>query len=163
MILGKLRGITMAFNSGLLTATGSEALYDTTVDIPYAINGKFSVLSAVGGGTAIAVDANGDAFLDLAASEGCILVWGAVAAASVMVIMQSEIKALDPDTDDWFSAGIPSFPVIPDTMCPMAYQVLKNVAGNSDFVIGTTNWDQITDLIVDVATLPDRPQQETVT
>ncbi len=162
MLLGKFRGITAAYDSGLLTAQGSEALYDTTAIVPFTVNGVMTRLGTISGGTAIAVDANGDAFTDLAASEGCILVWGAVTAASVMVIIQSEIKKLDTDTDDWFSGGIPAFPVIPDTMCPMAYQVLKNVAGNSAFVIGTTNWDQITDEIVNVSQLPDRPQDETV-
>jgi hypothetical protein len=163
MHLGKMRGITAAFSSGELTATGAEALYDTTVTIQYAINGKIDALAAITDGTAITVDANGDAFTALAASQGCTFVWGVELGGTVLVVMQSEVRDLDADTDDFKSGDLPQFPVIPDTMCPIAYQVVKNGSTGSAWTFGTSNWNAtgITDLIVNVSTLPDRPQNET--
>ena len=161
MLLDRMRGITACFSDALVTAQGSEALNDSAA-VVYSVNGKMDSLAAQSSATAIALDANGDAFVSIAASEGCVLVWGVLLGGTVMSIMQSEIKKLDTDTDDWFSGGIPQYPPLPDNFCPMAYQVLKNAAGNSAFAIGVTNWDQITDLIVNVSQLPDRPQDETV-
>ncbi len=164
MLLGKNRGITGATSIGLLTAVGAETDYDTTTTIEYAINGDGYRVTAITNGNPTALtDANtGNAYVALAINQGCCFVWGFNAAGTV-VVAQSEIKALDAVTAEFLKGLQPQFPVIPDTMCPFAYQVVKNDSTGSAYTWGTGNWNQtgITDLIVDIHALPDRPKNET--
>ena len=71
------RGGRFCTTSGLLTATGAEAVYDTTVTINFVIDGKIYTKTAITDGTAITTDVNTSAaFVTLTADQGCVLVWG---------------------------------------------------------------------------------------
>lgn len=156
------RGATGATTVGLLTATGAETVYDTTIIIHYAINGKGERKAAVTDGATPTTDQNtGAAFNTLAASEGCVLVW-CLNAAGTVSIAQSEVKALDSSNAFPEPDGIPDFPDIDlDTYCPFAYSVLKNGSTGSTFTIGSSNWNAtgMTATHQDVLFgLPSRPQ-----
>ena len=152
------RGITAAFSSGLLTATGAETVYDTTVTIQFAIKGKMGTArTAVADGVTETTGNTSAAGITLTANKGRVVVWGVIAAGTVKV-EEGPIASLD-------SAGnfidAPQFPSIPDAFCPFAYQVIKadsTTVGTWDF--GTDNWNAtgVTNVIVNVSQLPDRPQ-----
>lgn len=153
-----LAGLTMATNSGLLTATGAVTTYDTTVAIEYMIGGKFgTALAAVTTGATPPADANGVTLATLTADQGCILVWGVNAAGTVQV-MQGETQAIDGDSDLFLKE--PQFPALPADFCPFAYQVLKTTGAAGVITIGTSNWDAtgFSNAIVNIGVLPDRPQ-----
>lgn len=156
------RGIDMCFTSGALTAAGAETVYDTTVAIVYCINGKLYSKSAVSDGTTPTTDANtGSAFTALAASKTCCFVWLLNSSGTVKVA-QGGVEDLNSD-DTYKDGQIPQFPPIPDGYVPFAYQVVKNKSTGSSWTFGSGNWNAtgIEDLIVNVATLPDRPIEET--
>lgn len=161
------RGATGATSIGLLTATGAETVYDTTLTINYAIKGKGERKTAVTDGAtpttgftpaspATAVTLN-----TLAASQGCVLVWSMIADGTVK-LHQSAIKSLDSSNAFAEPDGIPDFPDIDlNTYCPFAYMVLKNGSTGSTFTIGSSNWNA-TGMVLAIQDvlfgLPDRPQ-----
>lgn len=152
------REITAAFASGLLTATGGETVYDTTVTIQFAIKGKMGTArTAVADGSTPTTGNTSAAGITLTANHGRVVVWVLKSDATVAV-EEGPISSLD-------SAGTfidaPLFPDIPDAVCPFAYQVIKadsTTVGTWDF--GTDNWSAtgVTNAIVNVAQLPTRPQ-----
>lgn len=157
-----IAGFTGAFKSSALTATGAETVHDSTVAMPFSINGKLYSKSGTNADqTTPTADHNtGAAFLPLVGNavtgQGCIIVW-AYTTAGVVKCMQGPVGDLD-------SAGsfrhAPSFPHVPDDVCPFAYQVLKHYADASSVIFGTSNWNAtgFTNAIVNVMQLPDRPQ-----
>lgn len=149
---------TRATNTGLLTATGAETVYDTTVAIDYSIGGKAYRKATVADGTTPTTDGDGAALSTLAASKGCVMVWCLNAAGTVSVF-QSDVNDLD--ASDAFEV-VPNFPVVDlDTYCPFAYQVITNGSTGSTFTFGSSNWNAtgITVAIQNVLTLPRRPQE----
>lgn len=166
MHANKLVGANFCTTSGLLTATGAETVYDTTVTINYVLNGKIDTRTAVTDGTTPTTDyVTGDAFPVLvggnsvagAYGEGCVVLWGLIAGDTVKCIM-GEHQPLDADGN--FKIA-PQFPDYPDTFVPFAYQVLKAGATAAvNITFGTSNWNAtgFTNAIVNVAVLPDRPQ-----
>lgn len=153
-----LKAINIALAAGALTATGAETVYDTTVVVPFTINGKFYSLAAITNGVMPLLDGNtGVAFLTLAASRGCLLVF-ATDASDVVSVYQGNVTVLDTGND--FEVA-PVFGSVPDTVTPFAYMVLKNSSAGSTFTIGTSNWNATgaTNVIQDIAVLPDRPQE----
>ncbi len=162
-----LRGGLIALSSGLLTATGAETVYDTTVIIVYAIDGKAYRKAAVTDGATPTVDANtgvafpalvGGASVANTPGHGCIVVWGLNAAGTVRCAMG---RHADLDMQGNFKVA-PEFPPIPADFCPFAYQVLKAgaTASATAIVFGTANWNAtgFTNAIQNVAFLPSRPQ-----
>lgn len=154
-----LTGSTGATTSGLLTATGAETVYDTTVAISFEINGKAYSKATVADGVTPLTDGNAAALATMAADEGSVVTW-ALNAAGTVGIFQSSVEAL--------SASDGSFKVTPayaavdlTTWCPFAYQILKNGSTGRPFTIGTSNWDAtgMTVTIVNVHHMPDRPQE----
>lgn len=151
-----IRGITAAFGSGLLTATGAETVVDTTVAIPFAINGViYNRATAADLATPTTDHRTGAAFLPLAADQACVFVycWNA---SSALKVVQGDIVAVDPDTDRPLTR--PPFPEIPDDVCPFAYQVVQTNGASSPWTFGTSNWNAtgVTDAIVNISTLPRR-------
>lgn len=159
----QLRGFTGAFKSSALTATGTETVHDSTVAMPFSINGKLYSKSGTNADQATpTTDYNtGAAFTGLvgaasAGGQGCIFVWG-YNVSGVVKVMQGPVHALD-------SAGAfylpPGFPHVPDDICPFAYSVSKNYGQATTFTFGTSNWDASghSHAIVNVMQLPDRPQ-----
>lgn len=158
------RGLTAAFSSGALTATGAETVHDTTAAIVFSVDGALYSAASITDGTTPTTDGNtGAAFNALAANEGCAFVWCLSAATTPTVsVMQGPVTGLYADGE--FKGGdAPQFPYIPDNKCPFAYQIVKNGSTGSAWTIGTSNWNAtgITDLIVNVSTLPTRPADVT--
>lgn len=152
----EIYGLAMAFTSALLTATGAVTTYDTTVTLTGCINGKVITKTAITTGVTPLLDGNsGIAPATLTANTGRIAVWAINAAGTVSVYH-------GPNTV--MAGGVflipPEFPDIPDTAMPFAYQVLKAGATAGTITFGTSNWNAtgFTNAIVNISTLPDRPQ-----
>lgn len=151
-----LQGANFCTTSGLLTATGAETVYDTTVTINYVINGKIATKTAVTDGVTPTTDFNTSAaFVALTANKGCVIVWGLSSGGTVRC-MQGPIETLD--GGNFLRA--PQFPVVPDTVAAFAYQVLKAGSTAGTITFGSSNWNAtgFTNAIVNVAVLPARPQ-----
>lgn len=162
----KLVGANFCTTSGLLTAAGAETVYDTTVTINYVLNGKIDTRTGVTDGVTPTTDyVSGATFPVLvggnsvagANGQGCIMLWGLIAGDNVRCIMGPR-EALD-SSGNFVVA--PQFPNFPDAFVPFAYQVLKAGATAAvNVAFGTTNWNATgyTNVIVNIATMPDRPQ-----
>ena len=153
-------GLTVATNTGLLTATGAETVYDTTVAIDYMINSKLLRKATVANGVTPVVDGvTGNAFNPVLPDQVCILVWTLDAAGAVALI-QGPIEDVDGDTD--LAKITPQFPQIPEDQCPIAYTVYQTTGASAAVGLrpGTDNWDAtgLTLTNVNCGALPDRPQ-----
>jgi hypothetical protein len=157
----------MSHNSGLLTATGAETLYDTTVTINFSIRGKMYQKAGVTDGATPTTDiVTGAAFPTLVGGasvanvpgHGAVVVW-MLNASGTVACAQGPIQSLDMQGN--FIVA-PQFPPIPAGYCPFAYQVLKAgaTASATAIIFGTANWNAtgFTNAIVNVSELPDRPQ-----
>ena len=154
-------GLNAALGSGLLTAAGAETVYDTTVIIPYAIDGKLFSKAAVVDGVTPVANPSGVTFTGLNVSQACIFVW-ALDAAGAVKVYQGPIFVLDVDENFLDAPGRAQFPGgIDNAHTPFAYQVVKaadNLASEWNF--GTDNWNAtgLTSVISNVSVLPNRPQ-----
>jgi hypothetical protein len=154
----ELKGLNACFTSGLLTATGAETVYDTTVTIVFAINGKLYTKTAITDGATPTTDGNtGAAFSTLAASRGCALLW-CLNSSGTVSLRQGPVERLD-GANAFINA--PQFPSYPDSVTPFAYSILKNGSTGSTFTIGSSNWNAtgMTATHVNIATVPSRPQE----
>jgi len=159
-----VRGITAAFSNSLLTAAGAETVHDTTVRLDFAIGGKMYSKSGtnVDAGTPTLDAVTGVAFPTLtgvasAGGQGMVMVWCYNSSGTVKCVAGSR-ETLDADGNFLMS---PQFPAIPDdALCPFAYQILKHYGQASTVTFGSSNWNTsgFTNVIVNVAALPDRPQ-----
>lgn len=152
-----LAPVTMATNSGLLTGTGAETVYDTTVIIEFAINGKAYRKATVADGTTPTTDGNTAAAMTLVANYGTVVVWGLNSSGTVSCYKGST-EALDA-SGAFINA--PQFPSIPNDICPFAYTVLKGGSTLSGtWTFGSSNWNAngLTVAHVNLMTLPSRPQ-----
>ncbi|HEY5799975.1 MAG TPA: hypothetical protein VIT92_07130 [Burkholderiaceae bacterium] len=152
-----LYGMNFCTTNSLLTATGAETVHDTTVLLNYAIGGKAYTKSGTNADqvTPTVDGSTGLAFTALTANKACAMVWCYNSAGAVKVVQGPVVN--------WNGTAFevpPTFPAIPDTLCPFAYQILKagSTAGTIQF--GTTNWNAtgFTNVIQNVLVLPDRPQ-----
>ena len=148
----------MAFTNSLLTATGAETVHDTTVLLTFCLDGKLYSKSGtnVDQATPTTDYSTGLAFPSLVANQGAIVVWG-YTSGGVVKCVQGEIVAM--------SGGAfvvaPEFPAnIPNDICPFAYQIVKCGSTAGTITFGTSNWNAtgFTNAIVNIATLPNRPQ-----
>ena len=158
----KLPGITAAFTSGALTGTGAETVYDTTVTITFAINGKLYTKTAVTDGVTPTTDGNtGSAWTALAAETGTVFVW-CLNSGGTVTLRQGTVQAVvgGVTTTAGSFLAAPQFPNIPDDVCPFAYTVVKTAPSASAWTIGTSNWNAsgISVAHVNISQLPDRPQ-----
>lgn len=102
------------------------------------------------------------AFRPVPANKGTVFVVGLVAAGTLAVV-QGEVTDLDASGN---FVVAPEFPAnIPDTVCPIAYLVLKAgatyVATTTGWLMGTHNTTGVTGITysyTNVSTLPMRPQ-----
>ena len=149
-------GGTLCFaKTGLIAGTNFS--YTTTVATDYIIDGKFGVKFATKTNQALpATDATtGVAFVTLADDEGAALVFGINAAGAIQVA-QGDSKKLDPTGSEFLIA--PPFPSLPNDFCTIGYAILQNESGSA-FTTGVTDWADIVTTFVNVAMLPDRPQE----
>lgn len=147
-----------ATTNSLLTATGAETVHDTTVLLNFCIDGKAYTKSGTNADQATpTTDYNtGETFTALTANQGAVMVW-AYNSSGVVKCMMGEIETLDADGN---FTNAPQFPYVPNDVCPFAYQVLKAGSTAGTIAFGTSNWNAtgFTNAIVNVLTLPSRPQ-----
>ena len=152
----RIYGGNFCTTSGLLTATGAETVHDTTVTINYVIDGKIRTKTAITDGVTPTTDAvTGAAFDALTANKGCIFLWCLDSSGTVKVI-QGPIA----DMAGGSFVNPPQFPDFPDTLVPFAYMVAKAASTAGTITFGSSNWNAtgFTNAIVNIATVPSRPQ-----
>lgn len=158
------RGLTAAFTSGALTATGAETVYDTTVTITYCIDGRlYSKTAVTDGATPTADPVNSTTFTGLATNRGSAFVW-CLNTSGTVGVFQGPVVEVD-DSELPIDPEAFPLPTIPDGYCPFAYQVVVHGdTGSGEWNFGTDNWNAtgVEDAIVNVATLPKRPVTDTV-
>jgi hypothetical protein len=152
-------GGTMCFSKVGLTA-GTTSTYTTTVATDFIINGKFGTQfgTQTNQATPTTDHVTGAAFPALAINQGVAIVFGTIAAGTV-VAMQGDIKSLDTSAAEFVIA--PPFPAVPSDVAVFGYVIVTNDSTGSAWTFGTSNWTAtgIVDTFVDVAMLPDRPQE----
>lgn len=154
-----LAGATFCTTSGALTGAGAETVYDTTISILYAINGRAYTKTAVTDGVTPTTDGNtGAAFEAVLPDQACIFVWGLNASGTVS-LYQGPIVDVDGATDVLESAA--QFPNIPDGICPFAYTLYQTTGASSASGLrpGTDNWNAagLTATHRNLLAMPSRP------
>jgi hypothetical protein len=154
-----LRPVTGCLSKVTLAA-GTTTTISTTGTTTYAIKSKAYTKTAITNGATPTTDAlTGSAFEGFTANEGTVVVIGFDKDGNVKAC-QGTVEALDVSGNFILA---PSFPNIPDTMCPVGYIVLKGGSTLSGtFTFGSSNLSSVTGMtytFVDVLLgLPERPQ-----
>jgi len=148
-----LYGQNCCLSSGLLTATGAETVYDTTVTIDYVLDGVIASKTAITDGVTPTTDYVTGNAITLTASKARIVVWGLISGGTVKVIAG--------DIVDWDGVAFnvpPPMPTVPDTFVPFATQMLKASSAAGTITFGSSNWNAtgFTNSIKNVAWLPAR-------
>lgn len=150
--------MTAAFGkAGVVAGTTTTTTVTTTVAT--AIKGKaYAGVAAAANGTTPTTDARtGAAFVAVPINKACVFVFCADSANALQCV-QGEIVGY---SDAGVFERAPQFPPIPDTLVPIAYELVKIISTGSAWTMGVSNQAAqtgITKVFVDVATLPDRPQ-----
>ena len=150
-----LAGQNFCTTPGLLTATGAETVYDTTVVINYVLGGVIRQKAAVTDGATPTTDGVSGAAITLTASKARMVVWCLDSTGTVKVVAGTIV--------DWDGTAFqtpPPMPDIPDTLVPFATQMLKASSAAGTLTFGTSNWNAtgFTNSIQNVAVLPSRPR-----
>jgi hypothetical protein len=121
----------------------------TTAAATYSINGKAYTKQAATGGAAPTTDAaTGAAFKPIPPGYGCAFVITLIAGTDVAFsAVQGEIVPLQANSAQYVAGdfvGAPEFPLIPDTHCPIGYQLVRVAtdyvpAAGTGYVWGTHN------------------------
>lgn len=151
--------LTLCLGKATLAA-GTTSTLSSTGTLAYAIKGKAYSRAALANTATPTTDATtGAAFVPIVTNYGAVIVIG-FNAAGALIAAQGPVQALDASGN--FIVA-PQFPAIPDTMCPIGYEVIKagSTASAAGWVFGTSNQAGVTGItytLVDVVTLTDRPQ-----
>lgn len=151
--------VTLCLGKATLAA-GTTSTLSSTGTLTYCIRGKAFVRAALSNNVTPTLDAtSGVAFVPILPNFGAILVIGYDALGNLKV-SQGAVQPLD--ISGLFILS-PQFPMVPDTTCPIGYEVIKagSTASAAGFVFGTSNQAAVTGItytLVDVVSLPDRPQ-----
>jgi len=149
-------GGTMALAKAGL-ADGTTSTYTTTKAVPFIINNIYGTELGVktNAATPTVDHATGLTFVTVPKSKGCIIVYGVIAAGTI-VACQGGLKSLDAANKFVID---PSFPSIPDTMCPFGYRIVENGSTGADWVFGVGAFDAtgIVSIFADIGGLPHRP------
>lgn len=145
--------------SKVALAAGTTSTISTTGTTVYAIRGKaYSKAALVNVATPTVDSQTSLAFVPFAANNGTVVVVGFDAAGNLKAA-QGSVQALDVSGN---FVVAPTFPTLPDTICPVGYVVLKGGATLvGTFTFGTGNLSAVTGMtytFVDVITITDRPQ-----
>jgi hypothetical protein len=145
-------------------AAGTTTTYSTTGATLYCIRGKaYSVAAATNAATPTTDATTGLAFPAIAIGFAAAFVWGYDASGNVKVSQGSQV-ALNADGS---FAQAPAFPMVPDTVCPFAYELVRlnpataTTPAVATWTMGASNQSGVTGVTYtrqDVMTMPDRPQ-----
>jgi hypothetical protein len=146
--------------AGLTGISGAATTYSTgATALSFAVNGKAVAKSQVSGGASPTTGAVSGAAITLTAGKARAVVWGFDASGTIKVV-EGPIVDLD-SANAFIDAQPPQFGAVPDTICPFAYTLHK--AGSTTvgtWTFGSSNWNAtgMVHTVVDILTLPDRPQ-----
>ncbi len=145
---------------GVLTVDDGATTFTTANAMELYNRGKYNTVSAQTNTASPTVDGvTGLAFLPVLRDQVCVLLF-CVDDADAFTVSQGGIKDVDGDTD--VALITPQFPAIPDDAVPFAYVVFQT--DGTSLVAGETpessNWNAagLTSTVVNISTLPDRPQ-----
>jgi hypothetical protein len=150
-------GSYVTTKAGLTGISGAATTFTTANAQVAAIGGKAIAKAAVAGGATPTTDAVTGSAITLTAGYGTVVVWALDASGNV--------KAVKGSTETLDSAGnfnvAPQLPNVQDNLAPFAYTTHK--AGSTTvgtWTFGVSNWNAtgLTHTVVDVLTLPQRPQ-----
>lgn len=142
---------------------GTTSTYTTTVTTAASFKGRFGTTLGAQTNTATPTTdgVTGAAFPALAANQATVLVFGITEAGAIKMCQGSIV---DTDTGVTTTAGAfrlaPQFPTLPDTICPIAYGLVRTSPTGSAFTSGTTSWTAsgiTASTFKNISCLPDRP------
>jgi hypothetical protein len=150
--------VTLCLGKATLAA-GTTSTLSSTGTLNFAIRGKAYSHAALSNTATPTTDAaTGLSFTGVSANQGTVIVIG-FNAAGTLIAAQGAVQALDVSGNFLVA---PSFPSIPDTMCPIGYEVIKaGATAVGTWTFGTNNQAAVTGItytLVDVVSMPDRPQ-----
>jgi hypothetical protein len=143
-------------SAGLTGLSGAASTYSTgSTTLQYCVNGIMKTKTQVSGGTTPTTDiVTGAAIKGMVANQACVFVWGLKADGTVVVAQGPIVSYTDTSAN---STRCP-FPILPDTVTPIAYVVIKAGATTSGtWTFGTSNWNAtgiVVDTPVNVSNLP---------
>lgn len=143
-------------SAGLSGLSGAATTFSTGGVVTYSINGVALTRAAFSGAATPTTDFNtGAAFRPLLVNQGSVFVWGLDAAGNARVV-QGSIEALD-SAGNFLNA--PQFPTIPDTMCPIAYCVIRagSTYAGTGWRFGSDNWNTTGIAAITARNLLDMP------
>lgn len=158
--------VTMCISKPTLAA-GTTSTYSTNLLVNYIIKGKiYQRLVANNVATPTVDVTDGLPFTPLAfpasatvGGQGSVFVFCYDAGQSAPRVAQGSVEQLDV-AGNFINA--PQFPVLPDTVCPFGYVVVKlGPTAVANWTFGTNNLSGVTGVTYafqDISTLPDRPQ-----
>ena len=144
--------------AGLAAGTTTTTTTSNGTVFFYAIRGKAYTATGASNGATPTTDAvTGAAFTAIAVNKAGVFVWCYDTSGALKVVQGT----IEDYTDAGVFARAPQFPAIPDTLCPIGYELVKVISTGSSWTMGSSNQASqtgITKVFVDCATLPDRPQ-----
>lgn len=161
----KMAPLTLCLSKATLAA-GTTTTYSTTGTTVYAIKGKaYSTAAKTNVATPTVDITDGLAFTPVAypasssvGGQGSVFVF-CFDSGGTLRVAQGTVEQLD-ILGNFINA--PQFPIIPDTVCPFGYLVVKlGPTAVANWTFGSSNLSGVTGVtytFVDVITLPDRPQ-----
>jgi hypothetical protein len=128
---------------GALTATGAEAVADTTQVIHYSIDGKGYRKVASADITTPTTDAVTGAALTLTGTtttgQSAYVVWCLDTSGNFKCLFGDKVAT---DGGGNFISGVkPPVPSVPGTLAPFALMLVKYAGHASTFTFGTSNWN----------------------
>lgn len=140
-------------------AAGTTTTLTTANTQLFAIKGKAYSKAAVSNEATPTTDAiTAAAFVAVAVGYGCAFVICRDSGGNLKVAQGAQ-QALDASGN---FVNAPQFPLIPDTLCPIGYLITKVGSTGSAWTFGSSNLagppTGVTHTLVDVMTLPERPQ-----
>ena len=148
----------MLTKAGLAVGTTTTTTTTNSLVMYYGIKGKMYTFTGASNGATPTTDAvTGAAFLPIGVNKAGVFVW-CLDTSGALKVVQGQIV-------DYSDAGVfasaPQFPGIPDTLCPIGYELVKIISTGAAWTMGTSNQASgtgITKVLIDCMTMPDRPQ-----
>lgn len=155
--LSSIPGTFATTKAGL--AVGTTTTITTANTSQFCIKGKSYSAAGANNAAAPTTDSNTSAaFLPIPVNYASVFVICLNSSGTLKAVQGSIVPYND---DGTFGPVAPSFPVVPDTLCPIGYELVKVISTGSTWTFGSSNQASqtgITKVMVDVLTLPDRPQ-----
>lgn len=142
----------------------STSVYSTASTSQCSYNGVFgtALTAQTTQATPTTDGVTGAAFVALSDNQATVLVFGITSGGAIAMCQGSIV---DTDVGVTTVAGAfrlaPQFPTLPDTICPVAYALVRTAPSASAFTPGTSNWTATgitTSTVVNISSLPDRPK-----